>query len=823
MSSNYFKQAWRNLQRGSTFSMINILGLSIGMTCCMLILLHIRDELSYNKFNTHLDNTYRINWISKDNGRINIESSAPIPFSKSLETKIPGILQVAKLYQRNGEMEERENESLAGSTHSAKRFQEKNIFFVDQSLFDIFSITFLHGDRKATLSAPNTVVLTDEMAKKYFDSENPVGKFLLYENKTLLKITGVVKKMPANSDLAFDFLISFETVYQVESPRFADFIRNDWTFNPCDTWILIDPRQRPSTIQTLLNQHLQQNGTLRNHQLNSVGLQPLSAIHLFASKVTGNASASDITYVYVLAAIAFLILLIANVNFINLSVARSINKIKEVGVRKVLGAGKNQLIGQFLLNTLLTSFFAFVIACILTTLTIPILNDLTNKNFQLFAWINLPNLAIFILLFFVTGIAAGLYPAFFIARTKMTAALQGRSGDHRKRNLIQKSLMVAQFSISVILIIGATVIYQQMTFLRDKPLGFQKHQVLVVPIFGSGAFSYGHVVDSSMRRRMNLFAAEMKSYSKINEVTSSSEVPGQGFVRGLVIPEGSHEEDNVFVPWLSVDYNYIQTMHMQVVAGRDFSKNTGSDFLNAFIVNESAVRAFGWQTPDQAIGKNFIRGKASDGKKGQIIGVIKDFDFNSLTTPMEPLVMDINPSRFTEFAINIKTDHLNETINHLRQTWDKTFPERVFEYSFLDKEIDRQYKDKENFSKMIGYFAIAAILLSCSGLFSLSFFLAVKRSREISIRRVLGARVPNVVFLLAGDFMKMVFIALLIGAPAGWFLVNNWLEGFAYHISVRWWTFVFAAALIVVIAFATTAFQSVKAALANPVKNLRSE
>src|SRR5579871_417363 len=821
MFKNYIKTSWRSFLQHKGFSLINISGLAVGMTCSMLILIYIKDELSFNTFNDQLQNIYRINWISKDNSRVNLESTTPIPFSKSLETKIPGIQKMAKLYQRNGEMEAKENPQ--DTKHTEKRFQENGVYFSDQDLFSVFSIAFLHGDKNACLAAPNSVVLTDEMAKKYFGSADPLGKFLFYDNKALLKITGVVKKMPPNSDLRFDFLISFETLYHVEAPAFADFVKNDWTFNPSETWIVLDPKQKPGIVQQLLNRHLQQNGTLRNHQMNSVVLQPLRDIHLYASAVSGNESASDIKYIFIFVAIALLILVIANVNFINLSVARAMRKIKEVGVRKVLGAGKRQLVVQFLGATMLTSLVSFFIACILTAFLFPLLNDLTGKQFHLFSWMDPANMLFFILLFFVSGIAAGLYPAFFIARFKMTEALQGRSGDHKRRNLIQKTLLVFQFTISVVLIITATIIYQQLQFLRDKPLGFQKHGVLVVPIFGSGAFSYGNQVDSSMRRRMNQFSGELKDYSKINGVTSSSEMPGQGFLRGLVIPQGAHEEDNIFAPWLSVDYNFIATMKMQVIAGRDFSKNTGTDFLNAFIINESAVRAFGWRTPENAIGKNFVRGKIADGKKGQIIGVIKDFDFNSLTSPTEPLVMDVNPPRFTEFAINIKTDHLNATIEHIKQLWDRTFPERVFEYSFLDKDIDAQYKDKENFSKMIGYFAFCAILLCCSGLFSLSFFLALKRSREISIRKVLGANVRSIIGLLAMDFIKMVLIAVVIGSPLAWLLSHNWLQSFAYHVGVAWWVFIIAAILVIFISFLTISLQSIKAALENPVKNLRNE
>jgi len=818
MFRNYFKSAYRDLLNDKTSSLISITGLAIGMACCMLILIYVKDELSYNKFNTNIDNIYRINWQSKTNAGVNVYSSTPIPFSKALTLKIPGIEKVVKFYQRSGEMEARKNTGA-----DVKRFQEQGAYFADQDVFTVFSIPFIAGDGNTALSAPDKIVITDEMAGKYFGTTNPLGKFLFYDNKVLLQVTGVVKKMPDNSDIKFDFLISFETVYHVESPFFADFIKNDWTFNPCDTWILLKPGQQPKNIELAMNRHLQNDGTVRNRQMNTVMLQPLQDIHLYASKIIGNPSSSDITYIYVFAGIAFLILLIANVNFINLSVARSINRIKEVGVRKVLGADKKQLMVQFLCATLLTSFIAFLLAAILTQITLPVLNQLTNKQLTLLTWVTVNNILLFGFIFFITGILAGLYPAIFITRFKTSLALRGKLGDQSKRNIIQKTLLLTQFAVSIILIIGTIVIFQQMQYLRNKPLGFQKHQMLVVPLFGTGAFSYGTKMDLALRQRMIAFGNELTNYSKIKAVSASSEMPGQGFVRGLVIPQGYYEQDNTFVPWLSVDYNFIQTLNMKIVAGRNFSKVYGTDHLNAFIINESAVRSFGWKTPANAIGKSFIRGKLSDGKSGHIVGVVKDFDFNSLNNPMEPLVIDVNPPRFTEFAISIQPDHLNQTIAQIKQTWDKIFPERVFEYSFLDKNIDGQYKDKENFSRMIEYFALAAILLSCSGLFSLAFFLTVKRNREIGIRKVLGANVSTIMLLLSADFIKMVFISSIIASPVALWLVHSWLLGFAYRVDIEWWVFVAAAFSTAVIAFITISFQSVKAALVNPVKSLRAE
>ncbi len=821
MLKNYFKIAYRYFLRNKTSSVISIGGLAVGMACCMLILIHVKDELGCNRFNTRLDNIYRINWISKDNNGGTVYSSTPVPFSKGITAKIPAIEKVAKLFQRSGQMETDRGGKDAGAGY--KRFQEQGVYFADEDMFGIFTVSPISGDIRTALSAPNSVVLTDEMAAKYFGTENPVGKSLLYDHKVPMQVTAVVKKMPANSDIKFDFLVSFETVYQAESPAFGNFIKNDWTFTPCDTWILLKPGAEVKHVQAALNQHLLQDGTARNRQLNTVVLQPLTAIHLYASTVIGNASSNDITYVYIFIAVAFLVLLIANVNFINLSIARSLMRIKEIGMLKVLGAEKRQLAAQFLFETLLTCAVAFLVAAVLTQLALPVLNQLTHKQFTLASWVTPGNVLLFALVFFTAGVLAGLYPAFFITGMDMALALKGKSGDHTKRNTVQRTLLVIQFTVSIVLIIGTIVIYRQMQYLRNKPLGFQKQQVLVVPIFGTGAFSFGNVIDTGMRHRMNIFYDRLNAYSKIKSVTASSEMPGQGFVRGLVIPEGYHEQDNTFAPWLSVDYNFIQTLGMKVVAGRNFSKSTGHDHLDAFIINEAAVKAYGWRTPANAIGKKFIRGPQANGKRGYVVGVVKDFDFNSLNNPMEPLVMDVNAPRFTEFAVSMRPDHVNETVQKVKETWDDIFPERVFEYTFLDQDIDNQYKDKEDFSRIIRYFALAAIMLSCSGLFSLAFFLAVKRTREIGIRKVLGADVSSIVLLLSRDFVKLVILSAAIASPIAWWLMHSWLQAFAYRIAIAWWMFALAAFLALLIAFVTISLQAIRAALVNPVVSLKSE
>jgi putative ABC transport system permease protein len=814
--ASFLKSAALNLVRDKTNALINITGLAVGMACCMLIGIHIKDEFSYNRFNERMQDIYRVNWNIRNNGDTSTSATTPVPFAVNLKNKIPDIEKIARLYPRAGEMESNDNKDC-------KRFQEQGIYFADQDIFGVFTIHFLDGDLETALVSPNSIVITDEIARKYFGSENPVGKSLLYENKWPLKITGLVKKMPHNSDIQFDFLISFETVFQVEPPAWADFIKNDWTVTPCETWVRLRPEADVEKISRDLNGLLRVNGSDRNRKMNSVGLQALTSTHLFAATVDGNESKSDISFIYIFSGIAALILLIANINFINLSIAQSVGKIKEIGLRKVLGADKKRIVLEFLSNTLFISLIAFLFALGITVICLPLLNQLTGKHLNWRSEFDIPNLLVFVFLFFITGILAGLYPAFFITRFNTILALKGRSGDTRNKNRIQKILLTVQFTVSILLITATGVVYLQQQYLRNKPLGFQKQQMLVVPIFGTGAFSFGHQVDSSIRRRMFLFYDELGTNPQIHGVTASSEMPGQGLVRGLIVPQGTSDQDNLFAPWLSVDYNFIQTLKMEMVAGRDFSKSRGTDHLNAFIINESAVRSFGWQRPEDAIGKTFVRGKLSDGKKGQIIGVVKDFNFNALSNPMEPLVMDVNAPRFTEFAIRLSADHTQETIAFIKKNWEKLFPERVFEYSFLDKDIDALYKDKENFGRITGWFAAAAILLSCSGLFSLTLFMAVKRAREIGIRKVLGAGVLRILGLLSLDFLKIVLLASLIAVPLGYWLMYRWLQQFAYRIEMPWPLFIVAPVLALALTFLTVCFRSLRAAWVNPVYTLRSE
>ena len=825
MFGNYWKTAWRSLLRHKGATLIKLAGLSIGMACCMLILVYVDDELSYNTFHAHYADIYRVNFVKQGEGETRVMAGTPNAAGPAIEHDVPQVAAVGRLYSRGGILEVGEaNGSGVVRGGGRKRFQEGNVYFADNGLFDVFSVKFVEGGPAEALTAPNSVVLTREMARKYFGEENVVGRSMLYENATSLRVTGVVEALPANSDIRFDALISFETLYHVEPKGVADFLRTNWLYNPAETYVRLRPGETAGAAGPALRALTLKYGDERVQKGYHFALQPLAEIHLHASGVEGNPSTNSITYIYIFSAIALLILLIANINFINLSNAQSLTRIAEIGVRKVSGAGSRELLIQFLGEGLLVCGIAFVLAGLLAVPGLGLLNAVTGKELAAGVLLRGGLVLVFLVLLVGSGLLAGIYPAVFITRMRLTSLLKGKPGEGvAGGRRVRQSLIVTQFSIAILLIVGAMVIQRQLVYLRNKPLGFDKEQLVVLPLFGKNPSAISSGVDGPLRARMNAFENDLRTKPAIRAVSLSSALPGDFFVLGLVIPEGHTERDNIFIPWASVDYDFVPAIGAPIVAGRDFSKATGTDHLQAFIINESAVRTFGWKDADDAIGKAIIRGGEQDGKKGHVIGVIRDFNFGRLDRPQQPLIMDVNVPRFTEFAIRIRPEGTPGTLETIRQLWDRYFPERVFEYSFLDSNIDGLYKAQENLSRLVRYFALIAIFISCTGLFSLASFVAAQRTREIGIRKVLGAGVMGLVLLLFRDFLRLVVVALLISTPLAWWMMNKWLHDFAYRIPLSWWIFVVAGILAVVISFLTVGVQGLRAARVSPIKSLRNE
>jgi len=812
MFKSYLKTAWRSLLRYKGATLVKLSGLAIGMACCMLILVYVNDELSYNTGVPEMGMVYRVNFVKHGDGETRVMAGTTNAVGPAIEKDISQVAAVGRLYNRSGILE------VKDAVEGVKRFQEPGVYFADDGVFSVL------GVKGASLSAPNSIVLTKAMARKYFGREDVAGQSMVYENGTVLRVAGVIDALPANSDIHFDALISFETLYSVEPKGISDFLRTNWLYGPAETYVRLKPGGSVAAAEEQVRQLTKKYGDARVAKSYFFSLQPLRDVHLHASDVEGNASTNSIGYIYIFSAIAFLILLIANINFINLSNAQSLTRIAEIGVRKVSGADSRQLLLQFLGEGLLVSAIAFVIALGLTVPGLRLLNAVTGKTLGTDVLVRGPVLLVFVVLLMGSGLLAGIYPAVFITRMRLTSLLKGKPGESRVRGKwIRQSLIVTQFVIAVALVTGALVIQRQLSYLRNKPLGFDKEQLVVVPLFGKNPSPISSGVDGPLRARMNAFENDLRANAAVRAVTLSSVMPGDGFVTGLVIPEGHLETDNIFVPWASVDYDFISTIGAPLVAGRDFSKSTGTDHLQAFVINESAVRTFGWKNAADAIGKTMVRGDAQNGKKGHVIGVIRDFNFGRLDQPQQPLILDVNVPRFTTFAVRVKPDHLPETLGMMRGLWDKYFPERIFEYSFLDENINALYNAQENLSRLVRYFALIAIFVSCTGVFALAAFMAAQRTREIGIRKVLGASVGGLVLLLMQDILRLVVLALFISIPLAWWVMNKWLHDFAYRIPLAWWIFAIAGLLTVVIAFLTVGIQGLRVSRVSPVKSLRNE
>ncbi|MBD2705224.1 ABC transporter permease [Spirosoma sp. BT702] len=817
MFKNYLKIALRNLRRQQTYGFINITGLAIGLTACLLITVYVLNELSYDRFWTNGDRIYRINQTNKFDEE-QATAMVSIPVGPAVAQTIPGVEATTRLYRRSGSM------NVAAAGQSPKLFQEQNVVFADSTFFAVFPISLRSGDSKKALVAPASVALSASAASRYFGTQNPIGQRIRYEDRIDLSVTSVFADLPETTDIKVDFLIHFETFFAVETQGVADFLRKDWLYNPTQTYVRLAPGQSIDQIERQFAGVLRRSNDERVIEHVKLSLQQLYDTHLYSAELTGSTSTGNIQYVTLLALIAGITLLIACFNFINLSTTYSLRRAKEVGLRKSLGAVRTQLISQFLGEALLMSSIAFGLAFLLAILLLPWLSQLTDQSFTFATLLRPDLLVLWGGLFLITGLLAGVYPAFFTSAFRPVLALKGQvSAIVSRVPRLRQVLVVAQFSVSLVLIIAAVIIYQQLTYLRNKPLGFQKEQVIAIPLFGSGASAeLPQSIDGPFRTRMNTFEGAVSQSSRVKGITAASGLPGTGYIQSLVVPEGKTEQSNVFVSWVSVDYDFLPTLGISLLAGRNFSRQTGTDHLAAFILNESAIKSFGYKNPEAAIGRPIQRG-GEGGKKGLIIGVVKDFHFDRLERPLEPLILDIEVPRFSVFAVSVLPDRLPETLAHLKTQWETFFPERPFEYSFLDDTLNNQYRAQQTQGQLLGLFAGLAILISCLGLFGLVAYNTVQRTKEIGVRKVLGASVVSIVALLSKDFLKLVAIAIIIATPLGWYAMNKWLADFAYRIDIAWWVFALAGVLAIAIALLTVSYQSIKAALVNPVKSLRSE
>lgn len=806
MLRNYLLIAFRNLLKHKAFSLINVTGVAVGLACFLLIALYVKDELSYDHYNTNADRIYRVTRTflsSEGTPSLQLAQLAP-PFGPLIKQDFPEAEQVVRTIGNDG--------LIRYGEHS---FNEENVFFAEANLFKVFDIDLVSGNSDHALENPFSIMFSRPMAEKYFGKENPIGKIIRFDNQFDMTVTGVFEPLPAQSHFHPNFLASF-TTFNDSRVYGADRLRTNWSNNAFNTYILLksnqsdgstDPQQIEKAFPAFQDKHLPTGGGVKPSSWSVLNLQKLTDIHLRSHTDSEVEPTGDISYIYLFSAIGLFILLIACINYMNLATARSAGRAKEVGMRKVVGALRAQLIGQFLSESLLLVVFALSVAVFLVVLCLPALNDFTHKHLSFQQLLDPIFLSILIGITLLTGLVAGSYPAFFLTSFRPLGILKGQIASTMRSGKLRQVLVITQFAIAIALIISTVVVYNQMKYIQDYRLGYAKDQVLLLKDAGDSTTNY------------ETLKQQLLQTGAVRDVGRSSRIPSG---RLLDDQEAKAMKGNTLAPVhinlrsLRVDYDFIPAYQISMAAGRNFSRAYSTD-TSMIVLNETAVRQLGW-TPDQAIGKPFQYGPT----KGQIIGVTNDFHFESLHQRMAAMAMTLSTGNVHWLSIPLK-GNVPAALSQVEAVWKQFFPQRPFDYQFLDERFDQLYAREQTQQTLFSLFAGIAILISCLGLFGLSMFMAEARTKEIGIRKVLGASELSLVALFSQDFLKLVVVALVIASPVAWYAMHTWLADFAYRTDIHWWVFALAGSLTVGIALLTVSFQSIKAALTNPVKSLRSE
>ncbi|MFC5410251.1 ABC transporter permease [Larkinella bovis] len=816
MLKNYFKIAYRNLLRQKSFSLINIIGLTVGLTCCFLILLFVRHELSYDTFHQKFDRIYRISYLPKFAGLEQPLALTPPPVQLVLASNFSEIEKSARVFNSSATIELRD-----GQQSQPVKYDEERFFFGDSTLLDIFSFRFLQGDPRTALRDKFTVVITDEMATKYFGKTSPLGKTLLFEGRHPLRVTGVFEKLPDNSHIHIDLLSNYETMYATENEAVRQNLPQNWIISHGYTYVLLRPGASPESVNARFPKFLTTYAPKQMAKDIVYALEPMKDFHLRSQAQGAPEAPGSMTYIYVFLGIAAITLLIACINFVNLATARSLKRAKEVGIRKVLGSEKKQLVAQFLGESMLLSLIALVLSFCLIVVLIPVLNNLTGKQLAVSYFLSdAVLLLLFVGIALFTGLLSGTYPAFFVSSFQPIVTLKGNFVSGKaKGGRLRQVLLGAQFVASIALIIGALVAFRQLDYMQNRALGFEKDFIITANTRNEKITNVFADRSDSTYFRLRTFRDILLKNSDIRQVTLSTQQMGSGSVRRNVVAEGHAPDENIFMGTMGVDHNFAATYGLKFVAGRDFSEDFPTDRTAAFLINETGVKQLGWKSAAEAVGKSINL----EGKQGKIIGVLKDFHNQSLQRPIESMLLTIDLPTLRLFSIKLQAQNRAETLKFIQQEWDRYFPEKGFAYTFLDESLARLYESEQRLSKLIGYFAGLAVLISCLGLYGLVSLVTQQKTKEIGIRKVLGATVSSIVGLISRDFVILVVISLVIASPLAWWAMNKWLAEFAYKIDVEWWMFALAGVLAVAVTLLTVSFQSIKAALMNPVKSLRSE
>jgi putative ABC transport system permease protein len=811
MLKNFFKTAFRNIVKYKAYSLINFVGLTCGLTLALLIITYVRSEIGYDRFHEKADRLYRFRYTAPNGLEI---ASSPPPIAPVLKDYFPEVEETARLYLRNVSITRPSN---------PEAFEESNILFADSAITKMFTFDFVKGNPKRALCDKFTVLINEEMAKKYFGDANPIGESLIFSGRNSFKVVGVVKDFPEQSHLRFNMLVPYDNMFDLETPETAKVLRDNLAINfiisHSYTYVLLKPGTTPAHINQEMGAFMKKYAQPRFLVGQVFQLMPMVDIHLKSTLLAEPSTTNSMANLYIFIGIGVLTLIIACINYINLSTAQSFTRIKEIGIRKILGSMKYQLILQFLAESFLFSLVSMVIAYFAFHFMLPLLNLLTGKHLVFWEAVDGKLLvASALLLVFITALAGG-YPAYFVTQFESVNALKGRGGSEGGNQFLRKALVVFQLAIACMLLSASLLIVKQLHYLEDRPLGFQKSQVINIPLASQNLNGIFSQRDSVFSVRLQTFRDRAEGLSGVKQTTLSSGAPGLGVVYRGIIPEGFTAEDNLFIANMSVDYDFLKSYDMEVVAGRGFSRNYGTDPAEAYVVNETAVREFKWETPEKAIGKTVNK----EGKKGKVVGVVKDFNFASLTVPMSALVMDLSPDQFNTLSITFANTDGHSIIQQLEGDWNKLFPEKAFEYSFLDESLQSQYSNYENFGTIIQSFTGIAILISCLGVYGLVLFTVQRKVKEIGVRKVLGANVRSILVLIYRDFALLIAIGFCVAVPLSYYFMNQWLSNFIYHTEITSLTFVISLVSVLAIVTLTVSYQAIRAALANPVKSLRSE
>ena len=796
MLGSYIKTAFRNLKRQKTYSFINVSGLTAGITCFILIFLYIDYEFSFDKHQENYEQIYRVNLIQNLSDRTLKTSYTQVPLFKVLKDEIPEIINSARFTSIKKPM----------ISYKNNRFYEDRTAFTDVSTFEIFSIPIKYGDKKTALKDKYTVCLSEGLAKKYFGSINPINKTIKLNNKIDLLVTGIIQNPPENSEFKYDILISFQTMEDIEGSRYM----TNWISHNVETYFLLADNVSLQEVETKINNVFRKHykGTAKS----TLQLEPLKNIHLYSEF----SSYGDIKYIYIFSIIGVFIIIIASINFVNLSTARSLQKMREVGIRKVIGSNRFQLIIQFLTEFLVLLLISLIISILLVSVFLPAFRTLTGYELKFPHMLSVKFLILSSAIVILTGLLSGIYPALFLSRNTPVTALKNLNNCSSKRSGHRKILVISQSTISVILIICTVIVSKQLHFIRSKDLGFQKEQILVIVSRGL-----------DFKRNIETFKHELKIHPDILCAAGSMDLPSNIVGYNYITRDGDQNDDKLLLMQSKVDYDFLDTYKIRIIDGRNFSRDFPSDLLNysdhnagAVLINEEAVRKIGWKEP---VGKRIIQVYGDEKYDLNVVGVIKDFHFESLKNDIKPLSLFLRPKNSQFISVRINTKNIQNTIQYIRQQWDQYNPEFEFEYFFLDDDFDGMYSSEVKAGKILKYFTFLAVFISCLGLFGLASHMAEKRTKEIGIRKVMGASMTNINILLSKDFLKPVLISNIIAWPAAYFFITRWLQNYAYRTTINLSTFFLASTVAAIISILTVSFQTIKVSLINPADTIKHE